>query len=121
MAAFLKQLPTEVPDALFGTLGSLCAPAAPLLARGRTLLRAQLPADGVAWVDGWLAQNRNVHARRLPLMDPYEVVILAFAYIFVVLFLNLVMRVLPSPKETRLMKLFQLFHNTFLTLLSLYM
>eukprot|EP00668_Euglena_longa_P015032 GGOE01019079.1.p1 GENE.GGOE01019079.1~~GGOE01019079.1.p1 ORF type:complete len:315 (+),score=88.64 GGOE01019079.1:30-947(+) len=121
MAAALRDFPTEVPDALFRSMVHLCTPLDPLFARGRALIRDQLPGSTVRWLDRLLAQNENVHARRLPLMDPYDVLIIALVYILVVALLNIIMRVVPSPKETRLMKLFQLGHNAFLTLLSLYM
>lgn len=120
----LKDLPTEVPDEVIDIARSLVAQfstvVAPIQEQLRQLSREHAPSVESTY-NRWLFAHRNVHAKSLPLMDPFDVFMIASIYLLTLLAVYPIMKVLPNPKDTIVMKLFQIGHNLFLTVLSFYM
>ncbi|KAJ3077871.1 hypothetical protein HK102_004907 [Quaeritorhiza haematococci] len=80
-------------------------------------LRMYFP-EQTAWATTWMANNQSPHATRLPLMNPFHVVLLVAAYLAVVF----VGKFLMSFRSQRFeIKTFSLFHNLFCLALSAYM
>jgi elongation of very long chain fatty acids protein 4 len=127
MEATLQNIPTEFPDSLvqtisnsfdsvFGrTFDSFEATARDLLSR------SNITRDFLANVDWFLKTQGNTHAKKLPLMNPFDVLLILLIYLGAVLFLRKIMEFLPSFKDWTLMKVIQIFHNMFLVGLSVYM
>jgi elongation of very long chain fatty acids protein 4 len=126
MEAF-KELPLEFPDSLVKTIGSsFHSVFGNVFDKFESFTRNQMnsfPAtrDALTSIDQFLKRNPSVHSKRLPLMNPFDVVLILLMYIGAVLFLRVLMRFLPSFKDWTLMKVIQIFHNFFLVTLSLYM
>jgi hypothetical protein len=73
--------------------------------------------DVKIFIDSFLIQTRSGHAAKLPLMNPYHVVLIMISYLAVIASVRLIM----IPFEKFQLKAFSLIHNLFLTCLSAYM
>ncbi|KAJ3020207.1 hypothetical protein HKX48_001152 [Thoreauomyces humboldtii] len=88
----------------------------PIEAHLVSLLRHHLPQVS-SYAQTWLSTSRSVHAQRLPLMDPFHVLIIIALYLVAVFGGKVLMKETEKFNAKGLM----LYHNAFLLTLSGYM
>jgi elongation of very long chain fatty acids protein 4 len=127
LKAALRGLNTETPDWVIESARQAFTPVGAVLdgweATARTFVKANVEGGSgyLHAYDGWLKANINPLAAKLPLMNPFHVVLICIAYFLTVITLRQIMRVLPSAKNSSLFKLVKVVHNSFLVALSAYM
>jgi len=78
------------------------------------LVRSVLPAHVNTAINQFLEHNASAHAKNLPLMNPFDVVLIILVYLVVIFGGMLVMKAF----EPLNVKYFSMLHNLFLVLLS---
>jgi elongation of very long chain fatty acids protein 4 len=122
----LKNLDTQVPDWVLQTFSDVYAPVRAQLAvlegHATNFVKEQGGAEAIKQYNGFLQHNVNPHSKKLPLMNPFDAVVIALTYLVVVFVLRLIFGFTKEGlRNNFFMKQFQRLHNLHLIILSSYM